>query len=939
MTRPALTLAQIEDRFREAMRAAGAPIDDPLDLSGKLRRFHVAGDKRGAKNGWYQAHADGNPTVVFGIWGRLDSTTHSLFSDTDATPEERAEQARRVEAARRQREADERKRHDAAARKAAALWERATPAPDSHPYLVRKGTGPHDLRVATWHKRQMHETGEWEERRYDDVLLVPLRNKNGALRNLQAIAPGKDFPGGRDKDFLAGGEKSGCFYLLGEPNDGHPLLVCEGFATGSSLREATGYAVAIAFDCGNLLPVAQVLRVKWPDAPLLIAGDNDAQTAGNPGATKAREAAEATGARWCVPSFAGLADAGKATDFNDLQALAGAAEVARHIAAALEVAPCPTPTAPTSPAAAPPAQVATPQRFVMNPPGFAKGVYLIERDRDGNPKAPQWICSPLLVPTRTRAPDGTGWGYLCVFDDPDGMEHKLIVPAEKLRGDGLEALGLLLDHGLRVSPAGKRLVVEYVQTAAPKLRARITRRTGWQDAPGGGRVFVLPAGAIGEAGEEWIFDGTAEHIRAAGTLAEWRNHIAKPCSGNSRLVFSVCIGFAAPLMRFASIEPAGGFHWRGNSSLGKSLLLELVQSLIGPPDRVERWNTTGAGLEALAAARCDSPLPLDELRMIDPRLAATAVYQLCSGSEKARGRAEGGLRARTNWRGLILSSGEISLGQHVQEAGGKNHAGQDVRLVDLIADAGAGFGVFEQLHDAPSSKVLHDRLSRAVRKYHGTAFTRWVEAIAKTDALELGDFVRGVTARFESEFLSETASGQARRVATRFALVAAAGELATRHDLTGWEQGESIKAAGRLFRDWLHARGGEGRSEDRDMLRQVRLFFEAHGEGRFTDMGRAGDDHAPKTLHRAGYRRVSPDSEHKPVAEQRTEFLVLPEVFKHEICRGLDCAAVVKLMQERGFISNKGEAQRPGQIREQIPGVGRIRVYHVLASFMESDLD
>jgi putative DNA primase/helicase len=93
-------------------------------------------------------------------------------------------------------------------------------------------------------------------------------------------------------------------------------------------------------------------------------------------------------------------------------------------------------------------------------------------------------------------------------------------------------------------------------------------------------------------------------------------------------------------------------------------------------------------------------------------------------------------------------------------------------------------------------------------------------------------------------------------VGARFALVGAAGEIATAAGLTGWPAGESERAARACFQSWLAARGGNGNGEIVAMLRQVRRFLELHGEGRFSMWHRGSDDHAPKTLNRAGVRRM-----------------------------------------------------------------------------------
>ena len=72
--------------------------------------------------------------------------------------------------------------------------------------------------------------------------------------------------------------------------------------------------VVAAFDCGNLMDVAQVVRANMPKAIIIIAGDNDRNTPGNPGLTKARAAAIAVGGKLLIPQFA---DGEIGSDWND----------------------------------------------------------------------------------------------------------------------------------------------------------------------------------------------------------------------------------------------------------------------------------------------------------------------------------------------------------------------------------------------------------------------------------------------------------------------------------------------------------------------------------------------------------------------------------------------------------------------------------------------
>lgn len=160
------------------------------------------------------------------------------------------------------------------------------------------------------------------------LLVVPVRDVDGALHGLQFIAP----DGG--KKFLTGTPKKGRMHILGDITPYAPILICEGYATGASLHLATAHAVAVAFDAGNLLPVAEMLRGRYPFNPLLLCADDDAATPGNPGVTKATIAAAVMEARVYVPDFSALPDRTGLTDANDLHVAAGIDELARQINAA-----------------------------------------------------------------------------------------------------------------------------------------------------------------------------------------------------------------------------------------------------------------------------------------------------------------------------------------------------------------------------------------------------------------------------------------------------------------------------------------------------------------------------------------------------------------------------------------------------------------------------
>lgn len=266
----------------QAMQMAGLAPAKALDLvpDGKLRRYRVEGDKSGSTNGWYVLHSHPILAGAFGSWKTGESHNWHEVRAKPPTREEQAALRRHLQAAQAARVVEQGRVHAEAQAKAARLWRQARPATNAHPYLQRKRIGAIGI-------RQLR-----------DMLLIPARDANGALHTLQFIGPDGS------KRFLSGGRIAGCYYSMGRPVD--CLLLCEGYATAATVFQATGVATAAVFNCGNLMAVARALRSKFPRLRIVVCADNDAATPGNPGLTKATEAARAVGGFVAVPRFEGV---------------------------------------------------------------------------------------------------------------------------------------------------------------------------------------------------------------------------------------------------------------------------------------------------------------------------------------------------------------------------------------------------------------------------------------------------------------------------------------------------------------------------------------------------------------------------------------------------------------------------------------------------------
>ncbi|WP_144572227.1 toprim domain-containing protein [Azomonas agilis] len=276
--------------FKDALEAAFGRLDFVPMMDGHFHRFRVPEDKSGTRNGWYVGFLDNIASGAFGSWKLGQTGTWSSRQPADPIEAELIQQ--RIEQVKAQRQAEQQQRHQQAAEKARGIWQRALLANPNHAYLVAK-------KVSAYGLRQRGNT-----------LLVPLIH-NGQLVNLQFIQPDGC------KRFLSGGQVKGCYSPMGVIAQGKPLYLCEGWATGATLHQYTGCPVACAMNAGNLLPAGQQLKARYPDLALIVAGDDDRLTDGNPGRMKANAAALALSAELVFPNFP--ADAPLSlTDFNDL---------------------------------------------------------------------------------------------------------------------------------------------------------------------------------------------------------------------------------------------------------------------------------------------------------------------------------------------------------------------------------------------------------------------------------------------------------------------------------------------------------------------------------------------------------------------------------------------------------------------------------------------
>lgn len=529
--------------------------------------------------------------------------------------------------------------------------------------------------------------------------------------------------------------------------------------------------------------------------------------------------------------------------------------------------------------------------------------------RGGGDPAPvdSWVCGPLHIEAQTFDGTGNNFGRLLRFKNTAGRWRSWPMPMELLRGDGSDLRGELLAMGLEIDPAARNSLARYLQERAPFKRMRCALQVGWCDS-----VFVLPDAVIGPDAAGVIFQsgerGHEEHGQA-GTLDGWRAEIAARAVGNPLLLLALSAAFAGPLLKRTNTE-GGGLHFVGDSSTGKTTILEAACSVWGGPGYRRSWRATANGMEGAAALFNDCLLALDEISECDPREVGAIVYSLGNGRGKQRASRTGAARSVTRWAAFIVSTGERTIGTTMQEGGHRTKAGQAVRLLDIPASR--RFGCFDELHGMATGTALSDAIKRAAATHHGRAGRAFLERLTH-DGRDFAALLERIKAL--PSFNGTGFEGQDKRAAGRFALLALAGEVATEYGITGWTEGAAVAAAVAGFQAWRSMRGG-GNDERRQILDKLAAFLERHGDSRFSDWAADGS----MIRDRAGWWK--PD-------DQGGRLYLFTADGLREALKGFDFNRALDVLEQAGAIPKanaRGERAKPETI-----GGRKVRTYQVRA--------
>lgn len=797
---------------------------------------------------------------------------------------------------------------------ALAVWEKAAPARNDHPYLARKGLAATPMLReigAAKLRKLLGYMPKASGKELSGPVLVARIERAGQLTSLEMI------DGDGRKSALAGGAKAGGYWLAAQPTgQTQRIAIAEGMASAQTHQQVfdggTDAAIA-ALSASNLPAVAKAMRAAWPDAAILIHGE-----LGN-GSAKALEAAQAGGALLAMPDFGDNRPEG-ATDINDLLVLRGADAVRQCVAAARDVAQGDS----KATCAAFPGIEGRPCWRVytdwieVDGKRFRPGVYHHGVKLPKGDAAPeltdQWVCTPLRVLAVTRNPHDGDYGRLLEYVSPAERWKKWSMPMLMLAGDGNEVRGVLLSEGVMFDLKNRGGVLDYIAGQYPPRQMRAAVTTGWC-----GDAFVLPDDVIG-ADDIWFQStGREAPYATAGTFEGWRE-LAALANDNPLMMFAMSTAFAGPLLGPLNLD-GGGAHLYGDSSCGKTTAARAAISVWGSPRFERKWRATSNGLEGSASLHSDTLLVLDEIGEIKPQDLYETAYALINGMGKTRANRHGEARQAARWRVFLLSTGELTVAARMAAGGIEAKAGQLVRILDVPVTG--AYGVFETLHGRESGGVLSDEVRNMAATHYGHAGPLFVGALIRNlaDGLRLADLLSPLLDRFGR------LGDQERRAARAFALCALAGELAIEWGVVPWAAGEPTNAALHAFRLWRNQWGAPGRSaEHAGILRAVADFIDRHGDSRFSSIAGTAE-----VRDRAGWWKGDEQGERR--------LYLFTSGGLREAAKGYDFTRVLRALDEAGAISDRdagGNGKRTKKTR--IHGAkDPLPLYHIDRSQLEGD--
>jgi len=541
------------------------------------------------------------------------------------------------------------------------------------------------------------------------------------------------------------------------------------------------------------------------------------------------------------------------------------------------------------------------------------------------------LCGYLKVTANVADSDSDNWGITLDMVNLKGEKREIYLKKRDISKDGAITT-FLLDKGLEIHDITDKkrnnLIYEYINKSKPKKFALGVDKVGWH-----GNSYLMPFTdnkknyyTINKGqqnnNEEFVLQCDISGLRRQerkGTLQSWQDNIGKYCKGNSRLVVACCAALTSTILSRTDEE---GFclHFAGSSSKGKSTSLYIAASIFGT-GKPESFRATDNALETSCKNANDALLTLDELQEIDSNILDKVIYMLSNGVGKLRARKDGTAQKAVCFTVLGLTSGETGVAAKLAEKNKMPTAGMGVRFIEILAEVDSELGVFENIHHFENAAVFAQHLQRSSLDHCGVVIDEFMKLLVANYDDIIGSVI-AVRDQWLKRYITGNVDGQIRRVAKKFALMAAVGEVAIAQGILPFKKGEAITANKLLFDNWVAQRGGTGSFELQAIKNRIISFVQEERNARLLNANGEGFDKNIKNI--AGFIDYDQYGNFK-------EYWIYPNVFNREIIQSPNIKFFYKELVRDGFIEADKESTSQ---RRYIPKEGQKRMIIIPVSIL-----
>ena len=579
---------------------------------------------------------------------------------------------------------------------------------------------------------------------------------------------------------------------------------------------------------------------------------------------------------------------------------------------------------------------------LANDPQYGENDYVLAMKEAWRP-----LCGYLKPIYKVKDIDNS-WGMLVKFRDLESVEREVFLKRTDWLGEK-GAVEILQDRGLQLMGLKQKdldPINEYLNKFTPEFQAVGVDKVGWQ---GDNEAYMMPFAddprnnyLVKQEQEkiEYILQqrsSVSRKLHKKGTLAKWKSTVGEVCRGNHLHSFAMIVSLTAPILYLLKEE---GFiiHYVGSTSVGKSTILEVPQSIWGL-EEIGTFRATDNNLEGVCKVSNDGMILLDEMGEVDADALSKIVYMISNGVTKGRADKSGNAKATTHFTVIAQSTGEIGLEAKLAEKRIQAKGGQLIRMPELDADRGKGLNTFDILKLNPDTgnifedgKMQAEYLKTHAQENCGVVIDGFMKELVK----DIEDYIKGLKnlkAEWIKSLKATKGNAEIDRMIKRFSTIYATGVIASIMGViphTKEEVNESVTA---MFDNWLNRRGGDAPYELKAITNDIYKLCIENQYLRFRNAHPTEDERENLPRDKAGYWKME-----KVIGEDGKEEWVLSEfwihtqVFERDALKGRDKNIFYPLLVKAGYIE-KGKDGKTTQMQRPKNGISERFIVVPISAF------